>query len=96
MFVPALVELLLDKTIVLAGEKEVPATFHGVATKTKIKKFALIMEWRIGGQNCYIEQWSRQGGALQLLFYIMVELAQEQTPYILSDLPIQKITSIWH
>ena len=28
--------------------------------------------------------------------YIMVELAQEQTPYILSDLPIQKITSIWH
>ena len=44
MFVPALVELLLDKTIVLAGEKEVPATFHGVATKTKIKKFALIME----------------------------------------------------
>jgi len=26
----------------------------------------------------------------------MVELAQEQTPYILSDLPIQKITSIWH
>ena len=37
-------ELLLDKTIVLAGEKEVPATFHGVATKTKIKKFALIME----------------------------------------------------
>ena len=44
MFVPALVELLLDKTIVLAGEKEVPDTFHGVATKTKIKKFALIME----------------------------------------------------
>ena len=44
MFVPALVELLLDKTIVLAGEKEVPATFHGVSTKTKIKKFALIME----------------------------------------------------
>ena len=44
MFVPALVELLLDKTIVLAGEKEVPATFHVVATKTKIKKFALIME----------------------------------------------------
>ena len=44
MFVPALVELLLDKNIVLAGEKEVPATFHGVATKTKIKKFALIME----------------------------------------------------
>ena len=31
-----------------------------------------------------------------LLFYIMVELAQEQTPYILLDLPIQKITSIWH
>ena len=25
-----------------------------------------------------------------------VILAQEQTPYILSDLPIQKITSIWH
>lgn len=44
MFVPALVELLLDKTIVLAGEKEVPATFHGVASKTKIKKFALITE----------------------------------------------------
>ena len=44
MFVPALVELLLDKPIVLAGEKEVPATFHGVATNTKIKKFALIME----------------------------------------------------
>ena len=44
MFVPALIELLLDKTIVLAGEKEVPATFRGVPTKTKIKKFALIME----------------------------------------------------
>ena len=84
MFVPALVELLLDKTIVLAGEKEVPATFHGVATKTKIKKFALIME--VGKGELYSS----------LLFYIMVELAQEQTPYILSDLPIQKITSIWH
>lgn len=44
MFVPALIDLLLDKTIVLAGEKEVPAVFRGVATRTKIKKFALIME----------------------------------------------------
>lgn len=44
MFIPALIELLLDKTIVLAGEKEVPAVFRGVPTKTKIKKFALIME----------------------------------------------------
>ena len=44
MFVPDLIDALMDKTIVLAGEKEVPATFHGVAIKTKIKKFALIME----------------------------------------------------
>ena len=39
---------------------------------------------------------SSEVGNSSLLFYIMVELAQEQTPYILSDLPIQKITSIWH
>ena len=44
MFVPALIDLLLGKTIVLAGEKEVPATFRGVVTKTRIKKFALITE----------------------------------------------------
>ena len=97
MFVPALVELLLDKTIVLAGEKEVPATFHGVATKTKIKKFALIMEWRIGYKTVILSSEVGKGELYSsLLFYIMVELAQEQTPYILSDLPIQKITSIWH
>lgn len=44
MLVPDLIDALMDKTIVLAGEKEVPATFRGTATKTKIKKFALIME----------------------------------------------------
>lgn len=44
MFVPALIDLLLGKTIVLAGEKEVPAVFAGVATRTRIKKFALITE----------------------------------------------------
>lgn len=44
MLIPDLIDALMDKTIVLAGEKEVPATFRGVATKTKIKKFALIME----------------------------------------------------
>lgn len=44
MLVPDLINALMDKTIVLAGEKEVPAIFRGVATKTKIKKFALITE----------------------------------------------------
>jgi hypothetical protein len=44
MLIPDLIDALMDKTIVLAGEKEVPATFRGVATKTKIKKFALITE----------------------------------------------------
>lgn len=44
MLVPDLIDALIDKTIVLAGEKEVPATFRGTATKTKIKKFALITE----------------------------------------------------
>ena len=31
-----------------------------------------------------------------LLFYIIVELAQEQTPYLLLVLPTQKMTFIWH
>lgn len=44
MLVPDLIDALMDKTIVLAGEKEVPAVFRGTATKTKIKKFALITE----------------------------------------------------
>ena len=44
MLIPDLIDTLMDKTIVLVGEKEVPATFRGVATKTRIKKFALIME----------------------------------------------------
>ena len=44
MLIPDLIDAHMDKTIVLAGEKEVPATFRGVATKTKIKKFALITE----------------------------------------------------
>ena len=44
MLIPDLIDALMDKTIVLAGEKEVPAVFRGTATKTKIKKFALIME----------------------------------------------------
>lgn len=44
MLIPDLIDALMDKTIVLAGEKEVSATFRGVATRTKIKKFALIME----------------------------------------------------
>ena len=50
MLIPDLIDTLMDKTIVLAGEKEVPAVFRGTATTTKIKKFALIMEWtqRIG------------------------------------------------
>lgn len=98
MFVPALVELLLDKTIVLAGEKEVPATFHGVATKTKIKKVCSDYGMTYRGDKTVILSSEVGKGELysSLLFYIMVELAQEQTPYILSDLPIQKITSIWH
>ena len=44
MLIPDLIDALMDKTIVLAGEKEVPAVFRGTATKTKIKKFALITE----------------------------------------------------
>lgn len=44
MLIPDLIDTLMDKTIVLAGEKEVPAVFRGTATTTKIKKFALIME----------------------------------------------------
>lgn len=44
MLIPDLIDTLMEKTIVLAGEKEVPAVFRGVATKTKIKRFALIME----------------------------------------------------
>ena len=44
MLIPDLIDSLMDKTIVLTGEKEVPATFRGTATKTKIKKFALITE----------------------------------------------------
>ena len=44
MLIPDLIDALMDKTIVLAGEKEVPAVFRGVATKTRIKKFALITE----------------------------------------------------
>lgn len=44
MLVPNLIDALMDKTIVLAGEKEVPAIFRGTATKTRIKKFVLIME----------------------------------------------------
>ena len=31
-----------------------------------------------------------------LLFNIIVELAQEQTPYLLLVLPTQKMTFIWH
>lgn len=44
MLIPDLIDTLMDKTIVLAGEKEVPAVFRRTTTTTKIKKFALIME----------------------------------------------------
>lgn len=44
MLIPDLINTLMDKTIVLAGEQDVPAVYHGVATKARLRKFVLITE----------------------------------------------------